>query len=460
MEAVDERMLRVAVYQRGLRESHLPFGTRHLPAGGPGLWGELPAGQEGGSYLQPFWTPRLAAAPKFSGKSLFVLVSARVVSTWSQRKFRRRQPSLPFASIFSKWPPLLPVSSPGVGLMLPCVRSALCAVTVQYACNESDYDRGRHSIVEEERGVGLQGLITSSRTERRQPAAPPKAEEPKPSESKPEPKAESSKSELPSGDRIFASPIAKKIALERGIPLAKVKGTGPDGRIIREDVESYTPAAAPAATAAQPAAAQLPLDYVDAPISNMRRTIGTRLTQSKQELPHYYVTSEINMDKTLDDKDKSAKLSVNDFILKAVSCALADVPEANSAWLGEVIRTYKKADISVAVATPTGLITPIVRDVGGKGLASISAETKALAKKARDGKLAPAEYQGGTFTVSNLGMYDVSHFTAIINPPQSCILAVEERGFKTAQIMKVTLSSDHRTVDGAGYLENPLTFML
>ncbi|KAF9499771.1 pyruvate dehydrogenase [Pleurotus eryngii] len=324
------------------------------------------------------------------------------------------------------------------------------------------------------------------------PPPPPKAEEPKPSESKPEPKAESSKSELPSGDRIFASPIAKKIALERGIPLAKVKGTGPDGRIIREDVESYTPAAAPAATAAQPAAAQLPLDYVDAPISNMRRTIGTRLTQSKQELPHYYVTSEINMDKvlklrevfnkTLGDKDKSAKLSVNDFILKAVSCALADVPEANSAWLGEVIRTYKKADISVAVATPTGLITPIVRDVGGKGLASISAETKALAKKARDGKLAPAEYQGGTFTVSNLGMYDVSHFTAIINPPQSCILAVgstqatlvpapeEERGFKTAQIMKVTLSSDHRTVDGAvaarwmaafkGYLENPLTFML
>lgn len=178
---------------------------------------------------------------------------------------------------------------------------------------------------------------------------PPKAEEPKPSESKPEPKAESSKSDLPSGDRIFASPIAKKIALERGIPLAKVKGTGPDGRIIREDVESYTPAAAPATTTTQPAAAQLPPDYVDTPISNMRRTIGTRLTQSKQELPHYYVTSEINMDKvlklrevfnkTLGDKDKSAKLSVNDFILKAVSCALADVPEANSAWLGEVIRT-------------------------------------------------------------------------------------------------------------------------
>ncbi|KAK2461823.1 hypothetical protein APHAL10511_006286 [Amanita phalloides] len=296
------------------------------------------------------------------------------------------------------------------------------------------------------------------------------------------------KPEPPKGDRIFASPIAKKIALERGIPLAQVKGSGPDGRILREDVEKYKPAQAPAT---QPSAAQL-LDYIDTPISNMRRTIGTRLSQSKQEIPHYYLTIDINMDRVLklrevfnksfSEKDKSAKLSVNDFIVKAVGCALSDVPEANSAWLGEVIRTYNKADISVAVATPTGLITPIVKDVGSKGLATISAETKALAKKAREGKLAPSEYQGGTFTVSNLGMYDISHFTAIINPPQSCILAIgsthatlvpapeEERGFKTAQLMKVTLSSDHRTVDGAvgarwlsafkGYLENPLTFML
>ncbi|KAJ7783916.1 dihydrolipoamide acetyltransferase [Mycena maculata] len=325
---------------------------------------------------------------------------------------------------------------------------------------------------------------------------PPKAQEsapspPKSSSSGPPPKE---KSDLPSGDRIFASPIAKKIALERGVPLGKLTGSGPNGRIIREDVEKYKPSSAAATTssaASQPQGAQLP-DYVDTPVSNMRRTIGARLTQSKQELPHYYVTVDINMDKvlklrevfnkTLTEKDKSAKLSVNDFIVKAVACALADVPEANSAWLGEVIRTYKKADICVAVATPTGLITPIVKDVGSKGLATISAETKALAKKARDGKLAPAEYQGGTFTISNLGMFGVSHFTAIINPPQSCILAVgsteatlvpapeEERGFKTVQVMKVTLSSDHRTVDGAvaarwmtafkGYLENPLTFML
>ncbi|EIN14172.1 pyruvate dehydrogenase [Punctularia strigosozonata HHB-11173 SS5] len=297
---------------------------------------------------------------------------------------------------------------------------------------------------------------------------------------------------LPQGERIFASPIAKKIALERGIPLAKVKGTGPDGRIIREDVENYKPEGATTATTSTPQPhASLP-DYEDIPVTNMRRTIGTRLTQSKQDVPHYYLTVDINMDKVLklrqvfnkalSEKEGGAKLSVNDFIVKAVGCALADVPEANSAWLGETIRMYKKADISVAVATPNGLITPIIKDVGSKGLASISAEAKSLAKKARDGKLQPQEYQGGTFTISNLGMYDISHFTAIINPPQSCILAVgstsptlvpapeEERGFKTVNIMKVTLSSDHRTVDGAvgarwlsafkGYLENPLTFML
>ncbi|KAI0331929.1 dihydrolipoamide acetyltransferase, partial [Cubamyces sp. BRFM 1775] len=332
-------------------------------------------------------------------------------------------------------------------------------------------------------------------SEEKAPEAPKSEPAPEKKEQKAETSKQETKSELPTGDRIYASPIAKKIALERGIPLAKVKGSGPNGRILREDVEKYqAPAAAASATpstAVPSPSAPLP-EYTDTPVSNMRRTIGSRLTQSKQELPHYYLTVDINMDKVLKlrevfnkslaEKDKSAKLSVNDFVLKAVGCALADVPEANSAWLGEVIRQYKKADISVAVATPTGLITPIIKDVGSKGLASISAEGKALAKKARDGKLQPQEYQGGTFTVSNLGMFGISHFTAIINPPQSCILAVgatqatlvpapeEERGFKVAQVMKVTLSADHRTVDGAvgarwlqafkGYLENPLTFML
>ena len=176
----------------------------------------------------------------------------------------------------------------------------------------------------------------------------------KPSHSQPQ---EAPRAEPPKGDRIFASPIAKKIALERGIPLAQIKGTGPNGRIIREDVESYKPAQA-TPTASQPSAAQLP-DYVDTPVTNMRRTIGARLTQSKQEIPHYYLTVDIHMDKvlrlrevfnkSLSEKDKSAKLSVNDFIVKAVACALADVPEANSAWLGEVIRTLVAASSKAAL---------------------------------------------------------------------------------------------------------------
>lgn len=321
--------------------------------------------------------------------------------------------------------------------------------------------------------------VPSPPKEEKIPEAPESSKEPSPAPST------VSKPELPKGDRIYASPIAKKIALERGIPLSKVKGTGPDGRIIREDIEKYKPELASVGAPAGPSA-----DYVDIPLSNMRRTIAARLAESKVQSPHYYLTVDIQMDKVLKLREvfnkslaeKGAKLSINDFVVKAVAKALEDVPEVNSAWLGDTIRQFKKADISVAVATPTGLITPIVKDVGSKGLASISAEAKALAKKARDGKLSPHEYQGGTFTISNLGMYDISHFTAIINPPQSCILAVgstqptlvpsaeDERGFKTANIMKATLSSDHRSVDGAlgarwmtafkGYLENPLTFML
>ncbi|KAL5535636.1 hypothetical protein ACEPAF_3730 [Sanghuangporus sanghuang] len=329
------------------------------------------------------------------------------------------------------------------------------------------------------------------KTEEAAPVPPKPEPKPEPGEKPAPPKEEPKKADLPTGDRIFASPIAKKIALERGVPLSKVKGSGPNGRILREDVEKYK---APAEVAGAGISATVPpsADYVDTPVSNMRRTIGARLTQSKQDLPHYYLTVGIDMSKVLKlrevfnralaEKDKDAKLSVNDFIMKAVSLALKDVPEANSAWLGEVIRQYKNVDISMAVATSNGLITPIIKDVGNKGIATISAEAKALAKKARDGKLQPHEYQGGTFTVSNLGMYDIDHFTAIINPPQSCILAVgstsptvvpapdEEKGFRTVPIMKVTLSSDHRTVDGAvgsrwltafkSYLENPLTFML
>ncbi|EGO02695.1 hypothetical protein SERLA73DRAFT_176037 [Serpula lacrymans var. lacrymans S7.3] len=284
---------------------------------------------------------------------------------------------------------------------------------------------------------------------------------------------------------LFASPIARMIALKEGIPLSKVKGSGPGGRIIRGDIENYQPIPQPVTPATLPTQEE----YTDISLSSMRRTIASRLTQSKQELPHYYISADVDMDQVgrlreLFNKSSGTelKLSLNDFIIKAIASALTDVPEANSAWLGDFIRQYKNADICIAVATPNGLITPILKDVGSKGLAAISSESKDLAKRARNGKLAPHEYQGGTFTVSNLGMYNVDNFTAIINPPQSCILAVgaikptivpapeESHKFKTVQIMKVTLSLDHRTVDGAvgakwisafkGYLEHPLTLLL
>ncbi|GAA5986501.1 hypothetical protein JCM10908_003778 [Rhodotorula pacifica] len=336
---------------------------------------------------------------------------------------------------------------------------------------------------------------------------------PKQSEPKKDAAGESKKGGLElSSDRpvILASPMAKRLALEQGIPLAKVKGTGPDGRITKEDVEKFK-SSAPAAAAASPAAAAKASPaagagaaYVDTPVSNMRRVIAGRLTESKSSTPHYYLTVEVNMDRvnklreafntaakaadaagsaaTKDGVKGGVKLSVNDFIVKASALALQDVPEVNSGWHGDFIRQYETQDVCVAVATPNGLITPIIADAGRKGLATISSQAKALAGKARDGKLKPEEYQGGSFTISNLGMMGIDSFTAIINPPQSCILAIgasekklvldptAEKGFKEVNVMKATLSCDHRVVDGAvgakwmkafkSYLESPLSFML
>lgn len=240
--------------------------------------------------------------------------------------------------------------------MVLAVRCRLTCFVVQAQDGQKGIAVGAPIGIIGEEGDDISGAEQLAAESAEKPKAAEKAPEAPKSEPISEKKAEApkqeTKSELPTGDRIFASPIAKKIALEKGIPLAKVKGTGPNGRIIREDVEKYQPpaASASAAPASAPSpSASLP-EYTDTPVSNMRRTIGTRLTQSKQELPHYYLTLDINMDKvfklrevfnkTLGDKDKSAKLSVNDFVLKAVACALSDVPEANSAWLGEVIRQY------------------------------------------------------------------------------------------------------------------------
>ncbi|KAI8874099.1 pyruvate dehydrogenase [Ramicandelaber brevisporus] len=303
--------------------------------------------------------------------------------------------------------------------------------------------------------------------------------------------------------RVFASPAAKVIALQKGIDLSLVKGTGPKGRITKEDVTNFVPQAAKPAAAAAPATsayapppppAPLPTEmaYTDIPTSGIRRVIASRLTEAKQSIPHYYLTVNINMDKVLELRKTlnassalpaETKLSVNDFIIKASALAMRDVPEVNSAWHGDFIRQYKNVDVSVAVATPTGLITPIVTKAETKGLATIAQQVRELATRARDGKLLPHEFQGGSFTISNLGMFGISSFTAIINPPQSCILAVggverrlipapegSESPVSTANMMSATLSCDHRVVDGAvgaqwlqawkKYLENPLSLML
>lgn len=278
-----------------------------------------------------------------------------------------------------------------------------------------------------------------------------------------------------------------------------VKGSGPDGRIIKRDVENWKPAAAPAASAsapaaskAAPAAAPATAAYEDIPISSMRKTIATRLQQSKSTSPHYTVTSTISVSKLLKVREAlnassegEYKLSVNDLLVKAIAVANLKVPAVNTSWLDAegVLRQYKNVDVSVAVATPTGLITPVVKNVDQKGLATISREIKELGKRARDGKLLPEEYQGGTVTISNLGMnHAVSHFSAIINPPQSAILAVgtterraiedleSEKGFVFDSVITVTASFDHRVVDGAvggewikalkKVLENPLELLL
>uniref|UniRef100_A0AAX7UCW2 Acetyltransferase component of pyruvate dehydrogenase complex n=1 Tax=Astatotilapia calliptera TaxID=8154 RepID=A0AAX7UCW2_ASTCA len=291
--------------------------------------------------------------------------------------------------------------------------------------------------------------------------------------------------------RVFISPLAKKLAAEKGINLAQVSGSGPDGRITRKDIENFVPPkaapAAPAAPAFAPAPAAPTGTFTDIPISNIRKVIAQRLMQSKQTIPHYYLSVDVNMDqvlelrKELNVKAQNIKLSVNDFIIKASALACLKVPECNSSWLDTVIRQNHVVDVSVAVSTASGLITPIVFNAHIKGLTSISSDVTALAGKARDGKLQPHEFQGGTFTISNLGMFGIKNFSAIINPPQACILAVggsekrlmpadNEKGFDVANMMSVTLSCDHRVVDGAvgaqwlaefrKFLEKPVTMLL
>ncbi|XP_021701071.1 dihydrolipoyllysine-residue acetyltransferase component of pyruvate dehydrogenase complex, mitochondrial isoform X2 [Aedes aegypti] len=277
------------------------------------------------------------------------------------------------------------------------------------------------------------------------------------------------------GPRVYASPMAKKLAEQQRLRLEGLQAAG-----------------APEARAAAAGAPSVPAGaaYVDIPVSNIRGVIAKRLLESKTTIPHYYLTVDVNMDKINKLRSKfnkqlendGVKLSINDFIIKAAALACKKVPEANSAWMDTVIRQFDAVDVSVAVSTDRGLITPIVFSADRKGLSDISKDVKNLAAKARDGKLQPQEFQGGTFSVSNLGMFGVTHFCAIINPPQSCILAVggtqkrivpdkdSEQGWKESDYVAVTLSCDHRTVDGAvgarwlqhfrQFLEDPHSMLL
>jgi pyruvate dehydrogenase E2 component (dihydrolipoamide acetyltransferase) len=299
-----------------------------------------------------------------------------------------------------------------------------------------------------------------------------------------------------SGGRIFASPLAKKMAKDKGYDIAQIKGTGENGRVTKKDVEIFKPEAKPTTsevtTSVSKPSPQTTVttqvfgqeSFTETPISQMRKTVARRLSESMFTAPHFYVTMEIVMDKAMAARNSMneispVKISFNDLVIKATSVALKKHPAINSSWLGDKIRQNHHIHIGMAVAVPEGLLVPVIRFADTKSLSQIAAETKELAGKAKDKKLQPADWEGNTFTISNLGMFGVDEFTAIINPPDACILAVggiketvivKDGQMHVGNIMKVTLSSDHRVVDGAtaaaflqtlkGLLEDPLRMLV
>jgi pyruvate dehydrogenase E2 component (dihydrolipoamide acetyltransferase) len=306
-----------------------------------------------------------------------------------------------------------------------------------------------------------------------------------------------------SGERIFASPLARRIAAQKGLDLSALKGSGPHGRIVKADVENATaqPKAAAAPAASAPVAPTLATGpaastiakmyegraYEEVPLDGMRKTIAARLTEAKQTVPHFYLRRDIQLDALLKFRGtlnkqleaRGVKLSVNDFIIKACALALQTVPDANAVWAGDRVFKLKPSDVAVAVAIEGGLFTPVLQDAEMKSLSALSAEMKDLAARARDRKLAPHEYQGGSFAISNLGMFGIDNFDAVINPPHGAILAVgagkkravvgSDGELSAATVMSVTLSVDHRVIDGAlganllkaivGNLENPVAML-
>jgi pyruvate dehydrogenase E2 component (dihydrolipoamide acetyltransferase) len=284
-------------------------------------------------------------------------------------------------------------------------------------------------------------------------------------------------------DRLFVTPMARRVAAERGIDLSLLVGTGPNGRIVRRDVDAYD--ALPAVATSSPQAASTASEYRDVALTGMRRAVAQRLTESKSTIPHFYVTAHVRADRLLTlrqevNSSSAKKISVNDFLVKAVAAALVEVPAANATWNGDSIRYYANVDLAVAVAVPNGLLTPVVRGVEKLGITELSTQIAELADRAREGRLRQHELEGGSFAVSNLGMHGVDEFSAIINPPQAGILAVaaakrqpvvdEDGQLSVGSVMTVTLSADHRVIDGAlaanwiavlvDRLQNPISLLL
>ena len=344
------------------------------------------------------------------------------------------------------------------------------------------------AVAEGSEGVKVGTVIATLAGDDEEASAAPaaKAEAPKPAKAEPVEasftaapaapvaKTSPSASSVQSGERVIASPLAKRLAGQMGVDLAKLAGTGPNGRIVKVDVEAAVggaaaPAAQPGAVVPSTPAAPTPdfgIPYESEKLNNVRKVIARRLTEAKQTVPHIYLTVDIRLDALLKLRSElnaalevqGVKLSVNDLMIKALAKALEIVPKCNVSFAGDELRKYSRSDISVAVAAPSGLITPIIVDAGSKTVSQISKEMTALAGKAREGKLMPHEYQGGTASLSNLGMFGIKQFDAVINPPQAMIMAIgagEKRPFvvddalAVATVMSATGSFDHRAIDGA-----------
>jgi pyruvate dehydrogenase E2 component (dihydrolipoamide acetyltransferase) len=340
-----------------------------------------------------------------------------------------------------------------------------------------------------EEGEDISGLLDEDSSEKPEPET--KEEKPEQKESSSSEDNDSEKDYKPaasqpispssasaSDNRIKASPLAKKLAEEKGIDIAQVPGSGEGGRIVKRDIDSFTPAAV--ASYSVPSGQE---SYREEPVSQMRKVIASRLAESKFSAPHFYLTMEIDMDEAIKSRTAinnniEGKVSFNDLVVKAAALALKKHPAVNSSWLGDKIRYNDHVHVGIAVAVPDGLLVPVVRHADAKPLSVIGAEVKDFAAKAKSKKLQPQDWEGNTFTISNLGMYGIEEFTAIINPPDSCILAVggikqtpvvKNGEIVPGNVMKVTLSCDHRVVDGAtgseflltlkNFLENPVTML-